>query len=72
MAEDVALNIKLDAGNSPRTLGGLRKQVADLNEELENAELGTQAYEDLRKELVLVDKEVKNLELGFEALDVEQ
>ena len=72
MAEEVSLKLDIDDGNAPKTLGDLKKQVTALNEELENAELGTKAYEDLRHELVSVNKEVKNLELGIEALDVEQ
>ena len=72
MAEEAAIRLELDAGNAPKTLGDLRKSVEDLNQELEQTQIGTKEYENLRKELALANKEVKNLELGFEGLDVEQ
>jgi hypothetical protein len=35
MAEDVKLNIDIDAGGAANTLGGLKEQFERINEELE-------------------------------------
>lgn len=51
MAEEVALNIELDAGNAPKTLGELRKQIVDLNNELESVALNSDAFDKLSNEL---------------------
>lgn len=72
MAEEVVLDIDINAGNAPKTLGGLKKQIEQLNEELDQVGLHGDDFKRLSSELTAANKEVKNLELGFEALDVEQ
>ena len=72
MAETVALNIKIDAKGSVKSLGDLEKRAGELNEKLRKVPLGSEAFKELKNELVSVNKEIKNTELSMEALDNEQ
>lgn len=72
MAEDVAIDIILNANNASTTLGELRKRSEQLNNLLENSKLGSDNFNKLSQAVAQTDKEIKNLELRFESLDVEQ
>ena len=69
---EAKIDISLNAGNAPQTLGQLEQQIERVTEELKNTKIGSQEYKNLQQELVQTTKQVKNLELGFEALDREQ
>lgn len=71
MAE-AKIDISLNAGNAPQTLGELEEKAERLTEQLKQTKIGTNEYKNLQQELVQTTKKVKNLELGFEALDREQ
>lgn len=72
MAEEAKINLSIDTGSSPQTLGQLEDKVASLNEQLRDVKIGSQEYKNLQQELVQTTRQFKNLELGMEALDNEQ
>ena len=72
MAQEARINIDINAGDAPKTLGELEERSEKLAQALRDAELGSDEYRKLNQELVQTNKQVKNLELGFEALDNEQ
>ena len=72
MAETIGIKVKVDTGNSGKSLGQLEDRASELNEELRKVPLGSKAFKELKDELVGVNKEIKNTELSMEALDNEQ
>lgn len=72
MAEEISLEILIEADKADLTLGQLREGFKSLEEELENTKRGTKRFDELSTAMAQTNREIKNMELGFEALDNEQ
>jgi len=72
MAEEISLEILIEADKADLTLGQLKKGFTALEEELENTKRGTKRFNELTTAMAQTNREVKNMELSFEALDNEQ
>ena len=49
MAKTIQYNVKVDTGNSVKTLGQLEEELGQINEELKNVDRNSQAFDDLTK-----------------------
>ena len=68
----VTFDVEVDSGNSPKTLRGLREELEAINEELENVEVGSKAFNDLSKQAAKTSSGIKDIERSFEGLDAVQ
>jgi hypothetical protein len=68
----VTFDVEVDSGNSPKTLKGLRDELESINEELEQVEVGSKAFNDLSKQAAKASSEIKDIEKSFEGLDATQ
>lgn len=71
MAKEIILDVKLDTGNSSKTLGDLEKHVQDLKEEIKGVGLGSEEFKKLKAEILSADAQLKNLNKSIEGLDTE-
>jgi hypothetical protein len=72
MAKTVAFDVEVDSGNSVKTLGSLKEQLAQINEELEQVEIGSKAFTELSDQARSTASEIKTLEKTFEGLEPQQ
>ena len=68
----VTFDVEVDSGNSSKTLKGLRDELTSINEELEQVEVGSKAFNDLSKQAAKASGEIKDIERSFEGLDATQ
>jgi len=68
----VTFDVEVDSGNSSKTLKGLRDELESINEELEQVEIGSKAFNDLSKQAAKASGEIKDIEKSFEGLDATQ
>jgi hypothetical protein len=68
----VTFDVEVDSGNSSKTLKGLRDELTSINEELEQVEVGSKAFNDLSKQAAKASGEIKDIEKSFEGLDATQ
>ena len=68
----VTFDVEVDSGNSSKTLKGLREELTSINEELEQVEIGSKAFNDLSKQAAKASGEIKDIEKSFEGLDATQ
>ena len=68
----VTFDVEVDSGNSSKTLKGLREELTSINEELEQVEVGSKAFNDLSKQAAKASGEIKDIEKSFEGLDATQ
>lgn len=68
----VTFDVEVDSGNSSKTLKGLRDELTSINEELEQVEVGSKAFNDLSKQAAKASSEIKDIEKSFEGLDATQ
>ena len=68
----VTFDVEVDSGNSSKTLKGLRDELESINEELEQVEVGSKAFNDLSKQAAKASSEIKDIEKSFEGLDATQ
>lgn len=59
-------------GTTVKTIAKLEEELAKLNDELVNTEIGSKAFKDLEQQVIKTSGELKNLELARESLDNEQ
>jgi archaellum component FlaC len=72
MAKTVAFDVEVESGNSVKTLGSLKEQLAQINEELEQVEIGSKAFTELSDQARSTASEIKTLEKTFEGLEPQQ
>ena len=72
MSKKVIFDVEVDSGNSTKTLKGLRDELESINEELEQVEVGSKAFNDLSKQAAKASSEIKDIEKSFEGLDATQ
>lgn len=72
MAKTVAFNVEIDEGNSVKTLGSLKTQLEQINEQLEQTEIGSKAFTELSDQARNTASEIKTLEKTFEGLEPQQ
>jgi hypothetical protein len=69
MAKKLQYEVNMDTGDSVKTLGTLRDELEQINEELEGVEVGSKAFTDLANKARGVSSEIKTLEKEFEGLE---
>lgn len=72
MAKTVAFDVEIDSGNSVKTLGSLKEQLEQINEQLEKTEIGSKAFTELSDKARSTASEIKTLEKTFEGLEPQQ
>jgi len=72
MAKTVAFDVEIDSGNSVKTLGSLKEQLEQINEQLEKTEIGSKAFTELSDQARATASEIKTLEKTFEGLEPQQ
>jgi hypothetical protein len=72
MAKTVAFDVEVDSGSSVKTLAGLKTQLEQINEQLEQAEIGSKAFTELSDKARNTASEIKTLEKTFEGLEPQQ
>ena len=72
MSRQIIFDVEVDSGNSPKTLKGLRDELESINEELEQVEVGSKAFNDLSKQASKASSSIKDIEKSFEGLDATQ
>lgn len=72
MAKTVAFDVEIDGGNSVKTLSGLKTQLEQINEQLEQTEIGSKAFTELSDKARNTASEIKTLEKTFEGLEPQQ
>lgn len=68
----VTFDVEVDSGDSVKTLGTMRDELEAINEELEQVEVGSKAFQELSKQSAKVSSEIKDIEKSFEGLDATQ
>ena len=69
MAKTIQFDVEVDSGNSVKTLGTLREELEQINEELEQVPVGSKAFTELSDKARGVSSEIKTLEKTFEGLE---
>lgn len=59
MAQDIVSVLKVETGNSEKTIKSLREEIKNLKTTLEGAEIGSEKFESTSRQLVEVQKELK-------------
>jgi hypothetical protein len=72
MSRTIAFDVEVDSGQSVKTLGSLKTELASINEELENVEIGSKAFTELSDKARSTASEIKTLEKTFEGLEPQQ
>jgi len=72
MSRTIAFDVEVDSGQSVKTLGSLKTELAAINEELENVEVGSKAFTELTDKARATSSEIKTLEKTFEGLEPQQ
>ena len=72
MAKTVTFDVEVDSGNSVKTLATMKKELEDINAELEEVEVGSKAFNDLAASAAKASGEIKDIEKSFEGLDATQ
>lgn len=68
MAETVQINLLINAAQSAKTLNQLEKSLADINEELKNTEVGSEAFKRLKQQADATAKSINQINIsGFES-----
>ena len=68
MSKTIEYNIKVDAGNSVKTLGQLESELAQINEELKGVQVGSQRFNELTKSAQNATKELGNINKQIEGI----
>lgn len=68
MSKTIEYNIKVDAGNSVKTLGQLESELAQINEELKGVQVGSQRFNELTKSAQNATKEIGNINKQIEGI----
>src|SRR5210317_515746 len=69
MSKTIQFDVEVDSGNSVKTLGTLREELEQINEELEQVAIGSKAFTELSDKARGVSSEIKTLEKTFEGLE---
>lgn len=69
MSKTIQFDVEVDSGNSVKTLGTLREELEQINEELEQVPVGSKAFTELSDKARGVSSEIKTLEKTFEGLE---
>lgn len=67
--KDLIIPLKIDAGQSVRTMAEIEERVERLTDDLKGVEVGSTAFKQLSKELGAAKGELKSLEIGIDRLD---
>lgn len=68
----MTFSVDVDAGDSPRTLKTLKEELEQINQELEEVEIGSAAFTTLSDQSRKVSSEIKTLNKTFEGLEPQQ
>lgn len=67
MAQTAQIDILINAANSAKTLGELDKALSDINSELKNIPIGSEAFKQLKTQADATSKTINNINItGFE------
>jgi len=69
MAKTITFDVNVDSKDSAKTLGSLRAELEKINEELEQTEVGSKAFNSLSDKARAAGSEIKTLEKTFEGLE---
>ena len=72
MSKTIQFDVEVDSGDSVKTLGSLKKELEQINEELEQTEIGSKAFTELSDKARAASSEIKTLEKTFEGLEPAQ
>jgi len=72
MAENIKIEIDLDAGSSLKTMGELESSVESMMDELKKTDVASDRFKELSSAIANSTSKIKDMELGFEGLDMEQ
>lgn len=72
MAKTVAFEVEVNSGNSVKTLDSLKKELEQINAELEQTEIGSAAFTKLSDASRKTASEIKTLNKTFEGLEPQQ
>ena len=72
MAKTVTFDVNVDTGNSVKTLATMKAELQSINEELEQVEVGSQAFKELSTQAATANGKIKDIEKSFEGLDSTQ
>jgi hypothetical protein len=72
MAKTVAFDVEVNSGNSVKTLDSLKKELEQINAELEQTEIGSAAFTKLSDASRKTASEIKTLNKTFEGLEPQQ
>lgn len=72
MAKTLAFEVEVNSGNSVKTLDSLKKELAAINTELEQTEIGSAAFTKLSDASRKTASEIKTLNKTFEGLEPQQ
>ena len=72
MAKTVAFDVEVNSGNSIKTLDSLKKELEQINAELEQTEIGSAAFTKLSDASRKTASEIKTLNKTFEGLEPQQ
>lgn len=68
MAKTIQYNVKVDTGNSVKTLGQLEEELAQINEELRGVDRNSQAFDDLTKSAQETTAEIEKVNRQIEGI----
>lgn len=72
MSRQITFDVGVDTGDSVKTLGTMRSELEQINEELEQVEVGSKEFVKLSDRARNVSSEIKTLEKTFEGLEPQQ
>jgi len=72
MAENIKIEIDVDAGSSLKTMGELESSVESMMDELKKTDVASDRFKELSSAIANSTSKIKDMELGFEGLDMEQ
>jgi hypothetical protein len=68
MSKTIQYNVKVDTGNSVKTLGQLEEELAQINEELRGVDRNSQAFDDLTKSAHETTAEIEKVNRQIEGI----
>ena len=71
MAQTIEYNIKVNDQGAIKSLGQLEDELSQINEELSNVEIGSQAFKDLSKQSQVLTREIEKVNNEIEGLKFE-
>jgi len=72
MAKTITYNLKIDAGNSMKSMEDLNNELTEMKNELRTLDVGSDAFKKLQRDVVAADAKMKNLNKSVEGMDFDQ